>query len=583
MQNSDSIKNVSYTEHNDKKWEENPLHTLGEPKPLEALAKTAGTPQKVQGEISRSSLKIPASIKQPSEGFFSRIRSLFIKKEAPISLEFIINNYSKRLAELDAKGKEGAIYQGYDQASVLNELDNWLAELSKHPELSDIKKTIEKKVDKWTKEKISTLDDLIKRPVKELTDEEMATFNGMANGFLNLRSKTMQNPQIQMLQEKVVLTNFKYALHKDAQTVTSSINSDQETSELTKKRQTNALKRELVNFSFNSFSIIPFKYDGNNEHHALGGLLNDYESFCNDKTSKGKEISKEAKENLELLKNAYNMTLHVRALIATKGGGLPTQNMEKEFANSIKDQIDHLEPGKRLLIPGGTSYHKMAYEFEKLENGKLQFKIINTALGVNYHYSPSHLRMLDPNAKVQTYLVKDIDPNAVSEEFIGELIKVQLDANLSVLKMFKDQFLPGDTGKIYRSVNVHLIETGKGIKYRSKSPELIHREQHQNVCAKKAYTCWLRENLSQKEIREFKAHATNSLLDRVKEIKVYEEDQRKGERFHAIRNWFRGLSSPMARVGMLLTNQFPTESIIALGEEIADKRQNKANETLEEV
>lgn len=519
----------------------------------------------------------------PSTNWLTKVLSIFIKKEKPqtqeisIPIETIKENYKDKLRELSDRSKPLTIDNYKKKIEILTELDSWLNRINKETheedqELVTAKDEIEQKLNTYTDAFINGIKELIETS-PTIDNKWEKTAENYNNVFDGIQSCKFNDPKMQELQSKAYQLKLKLALHNDAKTPLQSPDDKKTLKE--EKKKLNAIKRDFVNFSFDSISILPYRYQGISSHQSLFSLIQYYKDFINNNENK----SEQSEKNAEILDNAYNILLNINTIKEFKFKGTDDQieKLEQELYENIHQQIENLQDGEKILIPGGTASHTFVYEFEKQENGKLQFKVVNTGPGVEFHHSPSFLPSLNLNAKIQTYLIQDIDPQAVNPEFIGQLISAQLATKYHYLKMFTDQFNPmGGTKKIYKAIKAKLLVSGKDVKIPDKKSKMIYREQRNNVCAKKAYTCWLRQNLPEEEMKAFKAEATAASLAKLHEVKKFEDEKRKPEWLPRVSNWFRELSSPIARIGMVLTNQFPTASIIALGERIELKRRNKA-------
>lgn len=545
-----------------------------------------------------------ANSEEEGQSWISRvIASLGIRKrekttvgEPSISRDTIEGEYEDKLKKLEdtqyinLPGQTGQekINAIENKAKLAVELDGWLNVLSDGKYDNDdlihnIKEEMKFRLEKWATNELKKVDLFIsKDPMVEKSWESKAkVYKVLNNGFYeeNVLAK-VSNPKLQELQAKIHQANFKSLLYEDGKLPTLSPDSKSENRE----KIATAIKRDFVNFNLNSILIIPFKYDGIPPYQALFSFVHDYKKFA----EKNENINNPGiKANINILQNAYNILLDINSIKAMKyENQCPDDEIKKiegVLNDKILNQVQNLKVGEKILIPGGTSYHVFVYEFTRVDANKLEFKVINLGIGVSNHNSPSILPSLNPNAKIQTYIIKDIEQNAVTSEFIGKLIGAQLETKYHYLKMITDQFNPNSgTNKIYRTIKANLIDVeagGKKVKLKEGEEKYIHKEQNQNSCAKKAYSCWLRENLSSQDMRNFKVEATKASLERLREVKKYEDSKRTEGWFSEVSKWFRQLTSPIARIGMALTNQFPTDSIVKLGEKIEKKRTHKAKKS----
>lgn len=93
------------------------------------------------------------------------------------------------------------------------------------------------------------------------------------------------------------------------------------------------------------------------------------------------------------------------------------QTPAQAFATWMQERINKMQPGSRLLIPGGWNTanggHAMFYEIIKIDSGKYNMLVFNSGGGLNYHPSTE----------------ADTSDRGLKEKFLPILTEVNLDFN----------------------------------------------------------------------------------------------------------------------------------------------------------
>jgi len=260
------------------------------------------------------------------------------------------------------------------------------------------------------------------------------------------------------------------------------------------------------------------------------------------------------------------------------------KDLTEAYRNRIMKRIEGLQPGQSFLLPVGRDAHAWILEFQtRVEGGKvvLDFKMYNSGEGSEHQETRGLLYGLNSLSRARTFEIRNIDLKDVD---ILDVIK-----EVTALKPNEHWYdkIPLVSGiaseirsmygkrKIYRKLKEIFIEKGHGVLVRGGVSSEFHKAQKTGICARKAYTLWLREHLSLKQYQEFKVFASESAIRRMEEVRKFEDDLFGPKK--ELKSIFAKTIMRIKRYWQLnfLSDDETAEELIELGQKVLKKRKAK--------
>jgi len=214
-----------------------------------------------------------------------------------------------------------------------------------------------------------------------------------------------------------------------------------------------------------------------------------------------------------------DLAIAMKALVAreTAIGAIGDMARLETFASTNTDAIAALEPGQKLLLPGGWNGigapgHAMIYQFEKNPDGELLFSIYNAGAGIGRHekMSSTDRELYSP---VQTYqLPKPID----AQELHALVTRLTIPQLFGAHPARNNRDFDGDT--LYNEIDISLaFLKAELVPQNLQVPHITTAGQISGTCTQRSIHQMLKINFGnlpgyQRFIFDFKMHALTEFI-----------------------------------------------------------------------
>jgi len=320
--------------------------------------------------------------------------------------------------------------------------------------------------------------------------------------------------------------------------------------DLHRARRIDLQQRLFHSLNLHSTWFMPPSVKRQSEQMAIGAIHQDLNSIKNQNPT-----DKKIQKAVLLVEQTLNISVFNAALRNTPPP--ERQTPITQYANRLKDDAKRLGDEDRMLVPIGTSEHAMLLELIcKVGQGQrtYQAKVFNSGEGRFWHESPNL-------SSVQTLVINNIQHQQIeNSDLFDQLFELQLEHV--------------HAHRVYQKLHQYLIVAGGGVRQNVPNPALVHHAQGEfsDACASKCLNFWLNETVGTAAYRQIKVMRTKDSIKRLEQVKAVEE-----------KVWYnRWFSKPnfFNRVLYFLFNFIPIDAQIALGNEILQKRINKANKSV---
>ena len=240
----------------------------------------------------------------------------------------------------------------------------------------------------------------------------------------------------------------------------------------------------------------PYAYD------IVDSFVNDLEAYnveCPDDEVKMLIVT--LKETKEITKDIWNICYKAEQLHQNDQEVLLAT---KELAKKVLEKLNKLEPGRKLVIQGGTKEHAVIYAFTKKNNGQIDLEVINTGQGVSLFGGEAHKATWDVESgwfKTENLLFENIDSEKLNQDFFTGLLSYNTTSK-------------GQMSDVYKQIEKKL---GRG-KPSTKSYPL---QKKGNNCAARCMFHFISQNLKSHE--KFESFSYERNLNALQSLKIHYE------------------------------------------------------------